>query len=151
MTLEDIKFELEYFWDNKIRIPYIEFREGIKNFWKFRKVIWNYRWWDSSFFMNIQKVALKDMKENWHKNSYSCDDWNQTQILYRLVEILDEIEELENDTSGNIDDWIQNEEKINKLYEEYGQILFGIREFEYYCDGKKDIERKTSAVRILWD
>ena len=148
-AIDKIKFEISYFWNNSIMYRIRYFIQGVKNLWYWKSVIWHDRWWDYSYFHTILKHKLKDLQNHWHKDTHYVYDWSETMGIHRLVEILDEIEEIENSCT-------EHEKDIDKLYEEFGKILFERREFiDYYedSDSGKIVERKsyTSLFRRLWD
>lgn len=49
----------------EIRGWYRSIATGINNFYKFRKVIWNYRWWDSYYLLEIIGQVLEDWTEHY--------------------------------------------------------------------------------------
>jgi hypothetical protein len=61
---------LEYFfW--RIKEYFTDFwyssKNGIRNYWTWRKIIWKDRWWDYSFFHNLLKFKLQNLYNNWDK------------------------------------------------------------------------------------
>ena len=80
------------------------------------------------------------------RNFYKEEQDEKT--IQRLIDILDEIEKLED----SFDDENQTKaHKIQKLYEEFGDILFKVQEHEREdCDGSK-FKIKTNGVQLLWD
>jgi len=143
--IEDIKFEIDYFWNNSIMYPIRRFLRGIRNFWYFRKEIWEFAWWDYSYFNNLQRKALKEY-QRLHKEGYHCDSWNQHLIATRAVEILDEIEDIEENYYGK-----DKQDKINKLYKEFAEVLYIPHERDTVCDGKKEKRYPCAGIETLWD
>jgi len=47
---------------------------GIKNLWKFKTVIWNYRWWDFGYFLDIIEIILEDWTKHYGKDSHFIGD-----------------------------------------------------------------------------
>lgn len=126
--LYNIKFEVKYFFRN-IYSNIRRFFGNIKNLWKFRKIVWQDRWWDYEFLMNFIEFKLKDMNEHWGVDTHYVNDEIDKQFIEELIVILENIKNLEFD----------EENKIDELYEQFGIKLFG-------RDGKG-----TSRIRKLWD
>jgi len=138
---EAFKWEINWKWQHFIIYPLRSAENGIKNLWKYRKVIWEDRWWDYSFLMTMIKFKLKDTAKGWDGAHYINSDQDQTEIL-RLVEILNEIEDLEDDGTFTDKDSI----KLKEKYQEFGEALFSIREFD-----RGGHKVKTNLVQLLWD
>ncbi len=146
--INDLKFEISYNWDRFINSFY-SVKQGFKNLWKYKKIIWNDRWYDYEYIVDLLEFKLKDTKDNW-KNSYSCID--KAPELQELLDILQEIRELDGDVSGGIEDWHRRDEEINRLYEKFGNKLFGIQKItQKDCEGKVEKTYKCSWIRTLWD
>ena len=146
-----VKFEVSWFWDHYIANPYRITKNGISNYWKYKKIIWNDHWWDHMFLHDLIKFKLQDMHDNWNK-SYACNSEDIKTEIKVLIDILNLIEEKENDTSGGIKEWDQNEKDINKLYQTFGERLFSIRTFERKdCKGNVEATYETNLFRQLWD
>ena len=62
---------------------------GIKNFWKYRNVIWNDRWYDYQYIFFILEFKLRDTIENWDKAHYIGAHFTKL----RMQVILNRIEE----------------------------------------------------------
>ncbi len=137
-----IKFEVAYFFKD-LKGSFYSFVGGVKNFWKWRKIIYHDRWYDHAFLHNMLRFKLNDMAEG-YKNCHYVDCEKDQQELHELVEILDKINKLEDESLANY------EQDIDKLYEEFGERLFGIKEFHTIHDYK--IHRsKFSSIRKFWD
>lgn len=142
---EDIKFEIEYFISN-IRSKFYGILQGFKNFWKYKSLIWNDRWYDYSYLHRYLRFKLNDMQVNW-KDSHYIGFEHEEQLLTELVELLDTIEFIEENYSNT------SETDIDNLYQEFGEKLFKIETIT-----KKDKEFnngvhviKSSPIRRLWD
>jgi len=144
----DIKFEIIYFLDS-IKYSIKSVYNGIKNFWKWKKIIWNDRWYDYSFLDEIIRFKLTNMKNHWRKDTHYVGDWDERLLLERLVEILDEIDYIENEMPENMS-WTEQTEKVQELYEEFGNLLYSVREFEKEDSGKNH-KYKTNGIQTLWD
>lgn len=76
-----------------------DIKDGISNFWKYRKIIWNDRWWDYGFTLKLIRFKLNDNIQNWDKSHYvGCNFTKKRMIvlLKRIDEFEDKIEELQN-------------------------------------------------------
>lgn len=84
--LEDIQI-----WYNHLFIFDILYniKHGIKNFWKYRKVIWKDRWYDYSYILKLLEFKLKDTIENWDNTHYVGSEFTKL----RMQVILNRIEE----------------------------------------------------------
>jgi chaperonin cofactor prefoldin len=150
MLWEDAKFEINYFF-NDLRHKWTDFKNGVINLWKYKKLIWNDRWWDSVFLHNMIKFKIKDMRDNW-QFSISCNSKELEAELYRLVKILDKIEKLEDDVSGDFENWKIRDKEIDNLYKKFGNILFSTRTFyNKDCEGNIESEYESCLFRQLWD
>jgi len=129
---ERVKFEIEYF--SRIQMSKIrDIKKGIKNLWKYKKIIWKDRWWDYYFFVEIIKFKIKDMESHWGKDTIYIDDYKEENFLKELINILSKIEHLENSES------FEASKEISELYEQFGILLFG-------RDAKG-----ISRIEKLWD
>ena len=66
-------------------------KNGIKNFWTYRKVIWNDRWYDYSYIFKLLEFKLKDTIKNWDKAHYVGSEFTKK----RMIVLLSRIEEYE--------------------------------------------------------
>jgi hypothetical protein len=140
---EDIKYDFEWHY-NDLRSKVKSIVIGLSNFWKFRKEIYNYRWWDYSISIhNPMKAILKDMYKNWD-NSHYIGSEKEKQTLKELIDILEEIERLEDSCS-------YDEKRIDELYQKFGRKLFDIKGEYKVPETGKIIYRESSSIRKLWD
>ena len=96
--LNNIKLNIGIWFTHNFKYPYLEFKSGIKNFWKYRKIIWDDRWYDYFFIIELYKFKLKDNIDNWDKSNYVGSNFTKKRmiILYnRLNSYLDNLEELQ--------------------------------------------------------
>jgi hypothetical protein len=139
----DLKFELEYFWNNRIMYPIRVVKNGFKNYWYYRKVIWNDRWWDYGFLHVLLRHKLNQMAKGW-ENAHYCGSEYDKEYLHELVELLDNIDILEDD--------IDKDDEINEKYQEFGRKLFDVGYVHRYNEkGNIETTYKTSKIRTLWD
>ena len=68
-----------------------KFIKSLKNFWTFRKVIWNFRWWDYSFTLDMLKICLKEMSDNFETKGIEIDECRLKKVekMRRAIEIMD--------------------------------------------------------------
>jgi hypothetical protein len=67
---------------------YTNITNGIVNIWRWRKVIWNDRWWDHYYFYEIISFKLKDMESHWGKDTCGANDKDVKIILQSLIDDL---------------------------------------------------------------
>ena len=73
------------------------FIKSLKNFWTFRKVIWNFKWWDYSFTMDMLKVCLKEMSDNLETKGLEVDVTRLKKVekMRRAIEIMNNLKGIE--------------------------------------------------------
>lgn len=86
---EDTKFEIEWNFNHYIMTPVRNFRRGIENLFKYRKLIWEDRWWDYYFLLEMLKFKLKDMEEKWGSETHYVNDLDEKETLKKLIEDLE--------------------------------------------------------------
>jgi hypothetical protein len=71
--------------------------KSLKNFWTFRKVIWNFRWWDYSFTLDVLKVCLKEMADNLETKGIEVDESRLKKVvkMRRAIEIMNNMRGVE--------------------------------------------------------
>ena len=84
--LEDIQI-----WYNHLFIFDILYniKQGIKNFWNYRNVIWKDRWYDYSYILKLLEFKLRDTIKNWDCAHYIGSNFTKL----RMQVILNRIEE----------------------------------------------------------
>jgi len=70
--------------------------QGIKNFWRFKKVIWRHRWYDYSFSDDVVEECYKIMAENWYKSHYIGGDKDELELIH-IVELFEKMNNIEPD------------------------------------------------------
>lgn len=65
--------------------------KGIKNFWKWRKIIWNDRDYDYIFIFRILHFKLSNINERWKNEDYFVGQEKQRKNLETCVNLLDRI------------------------------------------------------------
>ena len=125
-------------------------KNGIQNFWYWREVIWNDRWWDYAFFNIIIKHKLKSMEAKWNR-SYSVWALETKSTITYAIEILDEIERLED--TLEIDE-AAKAQKVHHLYETFGELLYKTRITKFVHEDENGThiqEIKGPNIELLWD
>lgn len=75
------------------------FIESIINLWKFRKVVWNWRWYDFDFQIDMIVFQLQELEKVWGKKThYIGDSFTAKRIkvvlkYYKEYEDIDDIRE----------------------------------------------------------
>jgi hypothetical protein len=85
----NFKFEIGWNFNHYISSPIRNFRTGINNLIKYRKLIWNDRWWDYSFFMRMLEFKLKDTEKHWGRDTHYVGDQDEKDTLKKLIEDLE--------------------------------------------------------------
>lgn len=86
---ETFKEDTSWNWNHYISAPRRNFFRGIDNLRKYRKLIWEDRFWDHYFFLELLRFKLKDMEENWGVNTHYVGDQEDKDILKKVIEDLD--------------------------------------------------------------
>jgi hypothetical protein len=146
--LDNILFEIKYFYYHNFASPYLQLKNGIRNLWLWRKVIWNDRWYDYQFIMDIIAFKLKQVESNWSKSNYI--GWEEDQEKMReLLEILKTIRKLEDEVGIEVD--INTPSNISKLYENFGRELFQVIEYHEKINDDQIITKSCSQIEKWWD
>lgn len=135
LALDDLKFEIEYFLDNKIYSVYYNIKNGIKNFWNYKSVIWNDRWYDHSYIIAVIKFKLQQNINQWDKAHYVGSNFTKK----RMIVILNRLEEFETNLE-NIEDMYYNK-NITKY--EFIELKNKIINDTWFVLGKN--------IRKFWD
>jgi hypothetical protein len=123
--------------------------DGMMNFWRFKKEIYNYRWWDSSLLHDTLRERLNFMADNWKDAQYSDSEIEEKE-LRELVAMLDLIRELENDCTNESDEPNEPSNEISEIYTEFGQRLFGIKDFmKKDAKGKYQVTTHSAFLKFL--
>lgn len=69
------------------------FFTGIYNLWYFRKVIWNFRWWDYQFNLDLFEKSWEYTKDGISKKGIHLEKNNDVQ---EIQELLDELKRFNN-------------------------------------------------------
>lgn len=95
--LKDIKEDIKYWYRNLFIFDiYYNIKNGIKNFWNYKSVIWNDRWYDYSYIFKLLEFKLKDTIKNWDKSHYVGAHFTKLRIQVLLNRIEEYNTNLEN-------------------------------------------------------
>ena len=65
--------------------------KGIKNLWKWKKVIWNDRWYDSYFLFKLLKFKLENMEYKFRKDGMHLNNGKDADKMKICILLLDRI------------------------------------------------------------
>jgi hypothetical protein len=122
MKEDSWKEEIAYFFKNTFVYPVKSFLKGINNLIKWRKIIWQDRWWDYYFLLEILHFKLKDMEENWGKNTHYVNDYKDKDIIKSLI---DDLEWMLDDDNELNDGYLEEYKKRSKRF--FGRLDRGHR------------------------
>ena len=144
MTYKDFHKEIpeEVSWqvDDKITEPWNNFKRGLRNWWSWKKVIWEDRWYSNEYIDSILLHKLKTMDEKWSGAHYVGSEVDHKEIR-KLIRLLEEIKKREDDFSLN------NDKEIQELYSEFGRRLYSVRKIPTEFNKTA----KTNFIQRLWD
>ncbi len=86
---EDIEYEVQWQYRDKILSPWNSLWRGIDNLRIYRKIIWNDRFWDHTFLLELLLFKLKNMEEHWGKDTHYVNDTDEKETLQKLIEDLE--------------------------------------------------------------
>lgn len=66
-------------------------KTGIYNFWFFRKVIWNFRWWDYSFNLDILERSIESTVEGTETKGNHKDPSEKIKDMRRVIYLLKKV------------------------------------------------------------
>ena len=93
--------EVEIFLYRMFRTPWHFFRYdlwiGLKNFWRYKKVIWRHRWWDYAYADDVIHELYKERADNW-KHSHHVNGDKEEAELKIIVELFRRMIEVETAT-----------------------------------------------------
>ena len=91
--IEDIK----YWYSNLFLFDmFYNIKNGIKNLWTYKSVIWNDRWYDYSYIFKILEFKLEQNIKNWDKSHYVGSEFTKKRMIICLQRIQEYNTNLEN-------------------------------------------------------
>ena len=91
--IEDIKY-----WYNNliIFVVFYNIKNGLKNLWIYKSIIWNDRWYDYSYIFKILEFKLEQNIKNWNKAHYVGSEFTKKRMIICLQRIQEYNTNLEN-------------------------------------------------------
>ena len=131
MKLNELREDIIYWYNNLfIFILYYNIKNGIKNLWTYRKVIWNDRWYDYSYIFKLLEFKLKDTIKNWDKAHYIGSEFTKKRmqvLLNRIEEYqtnLENLQELLYKKKLDRKEYLKlKEELLNKTWKSFGRNI----------------------------
>lgn len=111
---EDIIFEIKYNYGKYIEDPFYSIIDGIKNFWIYRSLIWNDRWWDHYYLNRFIVRKLETMIDKWDDAHYVGSDFTKK----RMIIIKDRIEKYDDIKHELEYDYIVHKKYTNEQYKD---------------------------------
>lgn len=125
--IEDIKY---WYVNLFIFDLYYNIKNGIKNFWKYRNIIWKDRWYDYQFIFIILEFKLKYTIDNWDKAHYIGSHFTKLRmrvLLNRIEEYqtnLDNLQELYFSKKIDKEEYLLLKDKLlNKTWKSLGRNI----------------------------
>lgn len=100
--------------------PFKSIKRGIYNYWIYRKIIWNDRWFDHSFFISLIDFKLQTLIDNWDNSNYIGSNFTKKRIMViknRIASYEDNLDELYTQYYDKKLSKSELIDKINKLNE----------------------------------
>lgn len=91
-VLEDWSYDIHYMYRGLWSMWY-SFLEGLQNLWKYRKVVWQDRWYDHRYLMTMLRFKLQDMHDNWDNSHYLEHNREKADIAL-MLSLIDKYNEL---------------------------------------------------------
>lgn len=97
-------------------------RTGLLNFWKWRKIIYNDRWYDYEFLLDVMEFKLVDMEKNWVVNTHHVGDEKTKLSLQEIIEDLRNYRYL-SDEAATKEEKIKSDMSRKKFFDNLGDKL----------------------------
>jgi hypothetical protein len=128
------------FWNQNVK--FVEnlvwnIETGIKNYYKWRKIIWLDHQWDYSYLLNMLKFKLELMEKYFRLNGVSVDGPEDSKKIKRCVELLDRL------IKDNYHDIAY--ELYNKKYREDVEDFLNSRKFNTPMTPEQKIDFNNAA------
>ena len=99
IALNNLKEDIIYWYRNLFIFDILyNIKNGIKNLWTYKSIIWNDRWYDYSYIFKLLEFKLKDTIKNWDKAHYVGSEFTKLRmqiILNRIQEYQTNLENLQ--------------------------------------------------------
>lgn len=131
ISIKDKLEDIEIWYNNLFIFDIIyNIKNGIKNFWNYRKVIWNDRWYDYQYIFFIIEFKLKDTIKNWDRAHYVGAHFTKLRmqvLLNRIEEYQTNLENLQElyytKKISKIEYTEQKDKLINKTWKALGRNI----------------------------
>ncbi len=127
ILLEDITY-----WYNNLFLfnVFYNIKNGLKNLWTYKSVIWNDRWYDYDYIMKILLFKLKYNIENWDKAHYVGSEFTKKRMIVcynRLEEYNTNLENLQEllftKKISKLEYLKQKDKLLNKTWKSFGRNI----------------------------
>jgi hypothetical protein len=115
---------------DRIRSFWTNIKYGVKNLWRYRKVIWNDRDWDYAFLLNLVEFKTKTMSDTIKKYGMSVSSEETANELAEVSQLLGRLanDDFEKHVDEHYEKWdkeyrLLDAFKPNKKSEEYLESL----------------------------
>ena len=124
---EDIRY-----WYNNLFIftLYYNIKNGLRNLWTYKSVIWNDRWYDYSYIFNILEFKLEQNIKNWDKAHYVGSEFTKGRMIICLQRIreyntnLENLQELLFTKKISKHEYISQKDKLmNRTWKSFGRNI----------------------------
>ena len=88
---------IKYWYNNLIIfVVFYNIKNGLKNLWIYKSIIWNDRWYDYSYIFKILEFKLEQNIKNWNKAHYVGSEFTKKRMIICLQRIQEYNTNLEN-------------------------------------------------------
>lgn len=130
-TFKELKEDIKYRYHNLFIFDVLyDIKNGLKNFWNYRSIIWNDRWYDYSYIFKLLEFKLKDTINNWDRAHYVGSEFTQKRmqiLLNRIQEYqtnLENLQELYYTKKISKEEYLKLKEKLlNKTWKSFGRNI----------------------------
>lgn len=95
--IDDVRY---WYWNWWVFDVIYNVKYGVKNLWDYKSIIWNDRWYDHSFILNLLVFKMKRNIKQWNNAHYIGSDFTKKRMIVltkRLQEYEDNKEQLLSD------------------------------------------------------
>lgn len=125
--IEDIK----YWYCNLFLFDmFYNIKNGLKNLWTYKSVIWNDRWYDYSYIFKILEFKLEQNIKNWDKAHYVGSEFTKKRMIICFQRIQEYNTNLENlqellftKKISKLEYLKQKDKLLNKTWKSFGRNI----------------------------
>ena len=125
--IEDIKY---WYYSLFIFDVFYNIKNGIKNLWIYKSIIWNDRWYDYSYIFKILEFKLEQNIKNWNKAHYVGSEFTKKRMIICLQRIQEYNTNLENlqellftKKISKLEYLKQKDKLLNKTWKSFGRNI----------------------------